>query len=102
MNDILYNEHPKDFTTLLDLFKKQLASEIKLACRDLRTDVSPIFTLFFDDCIEKEKDFTRGGARYAFHGMQIVSFPNAINALLNIKNMFLNKRHLVWKNALIV
>lgn len=99
LNDILYNEHPKDFPTLLELFKKQLASEIKQVCRDLRTDVSPIFTLFFDDCIEEEKDFTRGGARYAFHGMQIVSFPNAINALLNIKKYVFEQKAFTFEEC---
>lgn len=48
-------------------------------------DCSPLFSLFYDDCISKGKDFSKGGARYAFHGAQIVGLPNTVNALLNIK-----------------
>ena len=63
--------------------KEQLISNI----HDIHFDASPLFSLFFDDCIKREKDFSCGGAKYSYHGVQIVSFPNLINALLNIKEI---------------
>ena len=59
---------------------------------DIDFDCSPLFTLFFDDCIRREKDFTQGGAIYAYHGAQVVGLPNAINALLNVKGIVFERR----------
>ena len=50
--------------------------------------------MFFDDCLEREKDFTDGGAIYAYHGVQVVSLPNTVNALLNIKRLVFDE-HLI-------
>jgi len=55
-------------------------------------DCSPLFSLFFDDCINKELDFTSGGSVYSYHGAQVVSFPNTINALLNIKRLVFDEK----------
>lgn len=76
---INFNEFLEDYKLFL---KKQILSHV----HDINFDISPLFSLFFDDCLKREKDFTQGGAVYAFHGIQIVSFPNFINALLNIKD----------------
>lgn len=72
----------EDFlNALLPLIKKEIIENVQ----DRRTDCSPLYSLFFDDCLNKGLDFARGGAKYSYHGIQIVSFPNTINALLNIK-----------------
>jgi len=52
---------------------------------NIRFESSSLLSLFFDDCISKGKDFTSGGAKYNYHGILIVSFPNLINSILNIK-----------------
>ena len=89
LNQIIINnnEEYSDFKSFLDGYKTELANYISTCIHDIQYDCSPLFTLFFDDCIEKQKDFTQGGARYAFHGIQVVSFPNTINSLLNIKEL---------------
>lgn len=80
------------FEELLFEYKKEYRKEICRVVKDIEFDCSPLFTLFFDDCFQKELDFTAGGAVYAYHGAQIVSFPNTINALLNIKHLVYDEK----------
>lgn len=82
----------KSFDELLSDYKLGLANHIKDIITDFNYDVSPLFTLFFDDCLQKELDFTKKGARYSYHGAQVLSFPNTINALLNIKEKVFEKK----------
>lgn len=86
LNAMLKGKKPyADFNEFLSDYKSRLGEHIRKSVKDINFDVSPLFTLFTDDCLEQSKDFTQGGARYNYHGIQIVSFPNTINALLNIK-----------------
>lgn len=73
------------FDELMTVFKKMMKKQVLDNIRDVEFDCSPLYSLFYDDCIKRQKDFTEGGAVYAYHGVQIVSFPNLINALLNLK-----------------
>lgn len=75
----------ESFDELLDTYKIVLKKQVLKNIQDVEFDCSPLYSLFFDDCMEKQKDFSEGGAKYAYHGVQIVSFPNLINALLNLK-----------------
>ena len=80
------------FDDLLADFKTVLKRQILDDIRDVEFDCSPIYSLFFEDCIKKQKDFSEGGAVYAYHGVQIVSFPNLINALLNLKSFVFEQK----------
>lgn len=80
------------FEQLITSYKQEYKKEIESVVKDIDFDCSPLFSLFFDDCINKECDFTAGGAVYAHHGAQVVSFPNTINALLNIKRLVYDER----------
>lgn len=75
----------ESFDELLDTYKVVLKKQVLENIQDVEFDCSPLYSLFFDDCIANQKDFSDGGAKYAYHGVQIVSFPNLINALLNLK-----------------
>ena len=84
-----------DYTTFedfLDALLPIVGDYVRQHTYDAVSDCSPLYSLFFDDCLVKEKDFSRGGAKYAYHGVQIVSFPNTINALLNIKHYVYEKK----------
>lgn len=81
------------FNELLQNVKLEITSQIKHHNLNVKFDVSPLFSLFFDDCIKKGKDFTQGGARYNFHGLLVVGLPNLINSLLNIKE-YVYEQHL--------
>lgn len=93
LNKLLFEKTKyNNFAELLQEYKVKLSERIHQHAKDIAFDCSPFFTLFFDDCLQREKDFTEGGARYAYHGMQIVSFPNVINALLNIKKYVFDEK----------
>lgn len=65
--------------------EKEIAKNISDWNLNIKFESSSLLSLFFDDCIAKGKDFTAGGAKYNYHGILIVSFPNLINSILNIK-----------------
>jgi formate C-acetyltransferase len=75
----------ESFEEFLNTYKVVLKKQVLENIQDVEFDCSPLYSLFFDDCLAKQKDFSEGGAKYAYHGVQIVSFPNLINALLNLK-----------------
>ncbi len=81
-----------DMDSLLRDVKSQIASQIDAIVHDILFDPSPLYSLFFDSCIDCEKDYTQGGADYAYHGLEVVSFPNLVNALLNIKTYVFEKQ----------
>lgn len=80
------------FDAFYQEYKNKLKDFIVSKVHDVDFDVSPLLTLFCHDCTVKGKDFSLGGARYAYHGIQIVSFPNTINALLNIREIVYKKK----------
>lgn len=82
----------ENFADFLNEYKKRLENQVLKNIRDVDFDCSPLYSLFFDDCIKRQKDFSEGGATYAYHGVQIVSFPNLINALLNIKTYVFDRK----------
>lgn len=84
---ILEGKNYTSFDELYDSYKNELKKELTSVVKDIKFDCSPLFSLFFCDCIEREKDFSDGGAVYAYHGVQVVSLPNTVNALLNIKRL---------------
>lgn len=88
---LLDNVEYSSFNSLMKAYKKEYADELESVVKDIKFDCSPLFSLFFDDCIKREKDFTEGGAVYSYHGIQVVGLPNTINALLNIKKLVFEK-----------
>lgn len=75
------------FDEFLAAYKSALTSLIQGTARDIDFDCSPLFSLFVDDCIANGSDFSGDGARYSYHGMQLVSLPNTVNALLAIRQL---------------
>ena len=75
----------KDISSVIAVTKDNIAKQIKETIHDLTFDVSPLYSLFFESCIERGKDYSRGGADYAYHGVQVVGLPNLVNGLLNLK-----------------
>lgn len=93
LNEII--KSGKEYATFADLlfdYRSLISKLIKKNIQDIEFDVSPLFTLFFEDCLSMERDFTKKGARYSFHGAQVLSFPNTVNALLNIKEKVFDKK----------
>ena len=95
LNDLILDGKEYDsFEELFAAYKNRLTIYINSLITDLEYDCSPLFSLFFSNCLKKEKDFSDGGSKYSYHGIQVVSFPNTINALLNLKRL-VYKHHLI-------
>lgn len=86
-----------NFEQMLADYMGRLKTLIFKSVHDVSLDCSPLFTLFYDNCIGKERDFSNGGTKYTYHGVQIVSFPNLINALLNIKKFVFEEKLITLK-----
>lgn len=72
--------------------KEEVINLVAKADVNIRFDKSPLLTLLFDDCIRNEKDFCDGGAKYNYHGLLVVGFPNLVNAVLNVKEFVFDKK----------
>lgn len=93
LNDVIYSgKKYENLDAIIDATKCNIATQIKEIIHDIPFDVSPLYSLFFDSCIERGKDYSQGGADYAYHGVQVVGLPNLINALLNIKKFVYEKK----------
>ena len=76
-----------DFPAFLQLFEEELRRMTPPARQTLRFTPAPLLSLLFPDCLDRQRDISEGGARYNFHGRQVVGLPNTINSLLNVKQL---------------
>ena len=68
-------------------FKKRAELIAKGADIWSKVDVLPLFSMGIDDCIEKARDFTDGGAKYRDDSYLLFSFANVVDSLLAIKEI---------------
>lgn len=100
LNELLLSKQQfNSFDEFYMSFKREYKKELKSVVKDLDVDCSPLFSLFFDDCITRGRDISDGGAVYAYHGAQVVSLPNTINALLNIKRLVYDEKKYTLSNC---
>jgi formate C-acetyltransferase len=57
-----------------------------------RFQYDPALSLFMDGCSENSRDVSHGGAAYHDAGITSVALGNAVNALLNIKELVFERR----------
>ena len=57
-----------------------------------RTAFAPIKTLFVDDCIDNQKGWFQGGARYNFSVCSDSGIPNTIDSLLAVRDLIFEKK----------
>ena len=57
-----------------------------------KTAFSPIRSLFIDDCIDNEKGWFQGGARYSFSISSDSGMPNTIDSLLAIRHLIYDEK----------
>ena len=88
-------EKGNDYDTFDDLFRdvkadlKMLAPQVVM---DKNYDYAPLMSLFTPECLERQLDFSHGGTKYMFQGAQLLSLPNLVNSLLNIKEYVFEKK----------
>ena len=66
-----------------------------------KVDPLPIFSSTLQDCIEKKKDYTAGGAKYRETRYELVGFPNIADSLLAIKELCFDSCKYTLKDMLI-
>lgn len=96
----LSNYSNDSYQSLLDNLEIEIAKRIAEHNLHVEFDKAPILSLFFDDCIKKEKDFSEGGAKYNHHGLLVVGLPNLINSILNIKKYVFDTKVCSLKDCL--
>lgn len=96
----LSNYSNVSYQSLLDNLGLEIAKRIAKHDLHVEFDRAPILSLFFDDCIKKEKDFSEGGAKYNHHGLLVVGLPNLINSILNIKKYVFDTKLCSLKDCL--
>ena len=96
---MMASSYTADFEAFMRLFEQCLEENIRSCAHDLVMDCSPLFTLLFSDATKSGKDISKGGAKYAYHGMLVVGLPNTINALLNIKELVFKQKLLTLKEC---
>ena len=83
-------ESCETFDEIMILYKKYLLDEIDNIRRYLdsvKWEPDPLLSLFTEGCIENRRDISSGGATYNDYGILGVGISNAVDSLLNIKQM---------------
>ena len=80
------------FQSFMEAVKKSLRKLSKEVVVDRDYDYSPLMSLFDSDCISRGKDFSHKGTKYMHQGAQLLSLPNLVNSLLNIKEYVYDKK----------
>ncbi len=89
---VMNTQETATFSDFLKIFNYYLEDNIRSCAHNLAMDCSPLFSLLFADARMSGKDISKGGAKYAYHGMLVTGLPNAINALLNIEQLVYIKK----------
>lgn len=87
----------KNFEELMNSFEHELRLELKNVTQGLnkiKWEEDPLMSLFTQDCLEKGKDISQGGAVYSNYGILTVGMSNAVNSLLNLKHLVFESRRI--------
>ena len=96
------------FEDLVSAFREQLKHQIKIlvsaaagkdcAYRDMLP--APYVSAFVDDCIEKARDLTDGGARYDFTTIAARGLATTVDSLLAVKSFVYDRKELAIEELL--
>jgi len=92
----------RNFEQFLAAFRRQLAHQVKqlvraVAGKDeayMEIHPAPYVSALMDDCIEKARDITRGGARYDFTSLDVRGLATTVDSLLAIRTIIYEKSEL--------
>ncbi len=92
----------RDFEHVKELVKRYLAYMIRENVRYMNQyalsrqvqSAFPFISLFVRDCLEKELDIERGGAKYYFFYPQLVGVPTVIDSLVAIKKVVFEEKRI--------
>ena len=101
LNDELHiNSTYDEYGNLLSAYKARVKNYVDLICNEVNENSQkrakcipqPIRSLICRGCIETQKDFNDGGAKYNFSIINICSFANAVDSLYVIKKLVYDER----------
>lgn len=82
---------------LMEQYKKHLEQYLTsyiTKIDEMKWQKDPLLSLFIDNCIEENKDISKGGAVYNHYGFTGVGLSNLVNSLINInKFVFIDKKY---------
>lgn len=84
----------KSMDAVLGLYEEYLAAYIKTLLVPLtkrRLEEDPLLSLASTSALERQKDITRGGARYNSMGLTSVGLGTVVNSMLNIKRLIFDE-----------
>ena len=95
-------EEFKDFEEFYQAFQKQLYRRIDYVINNKkkhygeveRIAPDPLLSAMMNDCIERGREFTNGGAKYVIHGPLITGLSNCVDSLAVIKKMVYEEKSL--------
>ena len=85
---LIKNKETKKDSSLFDNYSEKLEEHVKEVVSFLnKIEFEPalLFSLFTDNCIDKGKDISEGGAVYNNFGILIVGLANVVDSLLNLE-----------------
>lgn len=83
-------ENVNSFGELFNSYKyylKKDADELIAFLDNIEWNNDPMLSLFIDDCNEKNRDISQGGAKYNHYGITTVGLANTVNSLYAIKKL---------------
>ncbi len=104
LNDELHiNSNYTTYENLLSAYKTRVKNYVDLICNEVNENSQkraknipqPIRSLICRGCIETQKDFNDGGAKYNFGIINICSFANAVDSLYAIKTLVYDEKKYV-------
>ncbi|MDY3250964.1 MAG: pyruvate formate lyase family protein [Candidatus Choladocola sp.] len=69
-----------------------LKSKLKYRSDRYKIAPSPLLSTIMDDCIEKGRDLSNGGAKYNIYPLMLTGYSNAIDSLLVIKKLVFEEK----------
>jgi len=96
---------PADFSQFQDLVRQDLSETIRNAAEGLhrtwqergRTGCFPLASCVISDCLERGRDFDRGGARYNWVENSFVGLANLVDGLLAVRQLVFEERELTLR-----
>lgn len=92
----------KNFKELLTLFLNEVDREAETVINilnNIKWEKNTLRSLFTKECIEKGKDISEGGAIYNNYGVLTVGLANAVDSLLNIKELCFEEKKLTLEKV---
>jgi len=88
-----YSDFEKAFGTQISFFIGEMikACEVVEECHQVHLP-SPFLSSVIDNCLDKGKDVTKGGATYNFSGIQAIQIANIADSLAVLKDLVFDKK----------